>query len=170
MLTETAFLGIVGNVPNKRAKVVRVKGERGRFISTKDALLLASQSKQLEAELIKECKEKGLPIGENYTLLDLFKTVRMALPLPLLQELLTKCLLHALANISELKPKEAADIILAFLKPQMPNALIAQIQEAPRVIDNSEEILEKIARIGREQPALAPIIAKELYDETTNPR
>jgi len=79
---------------------------------------------------------------------------------------------HLLNNISELKPKEAHDIIYAWVKPQIPSQVVAQLREPTPLKDEQEieDVLEKIAKIGREHPSLAPIIVNELYNESTNPR
>jgi len=157
----------------KKTKVLtQAKDRRGRFLSVKETQKKGLEAYQLEQTLIKECKALDIELSEGYTLTELFMAVRQALPLDKIQKMIGRCMQHLLNNISELKPKEAHDIIYAWVKPQIPSQVVAQLREPTPLKDEQEvaDVLEKIAKIGREHPSLAPIIVNELYDGTTNPR
>ena len=156
----------------RQVKTPRVKDKKGRFVTKQEAAKKGYEAYQLEQTLIKECKALDIELSEGYTLTELFMAVRQALPLDKVQKMIGRCMQHLLNNISELKPKEAHDIIYAWVKPQIPSQVVAQLREPTpaRDMQEAEQILEKIAKIGREHPSLAPIIVNELYDETTNPR
>jgi len=156
----------------RRVITPRVKDKKGRFVTKQEAAKKGYEAYELEQTLIKECKALDIELSEGYTLTELFMAVRQALPLDKIQKMIGRCMQHLLNNISELKPKEAHDIIYAWVKPQVPSQVVAQLREPTPLKDEQEieDVLEKLAKIGREHPSLAPIIVNELYDGTTNPR
>ena len=98
----------------KKTKVLtQAKDRRGRFLSVKETQKKGLEAYELEQTLIKECKALDIELSEGYTLTELFMAVRQALPLDKIQKMIGRCMQHLLNNISELKPKEAHDIIYA---------------------------------------------------------